>query len=63
MSIATIDEMIEQLEIAKKSHGGDAPLFIHDADTGWHMPVSKIRKSNSEPGRVLLVPVDYCEVV
>jgi len=57
----TIDDLIRELEKAKRAHGGAAEICIKDADTGCHMAVLGIRESNNEPGRALLIPEEYAD--
>jgi len=51
--LLTLDELIQALKEARKKFG-NAPVAIDDADTGWHMKISKIRESDSVKGRILI---------
>lgn len=62
MDTLTIDDMIELLIIEKGIHGGDAKLFVKDADTRLHMPVVKIRESNNDKRRILIIHAQYSEI-
>ena len=57
----SIDELIRQLEAAREQFGGHSHICIRDADTAWHLNVVEIRQSNTEPGRVLIIPSDYSD--
>lgn len=59
--LLTIKELIEELKKHQKIHGGNAPIAIDDADTGWHMKIGCVRESNRVKGRLLIAGAGYSE--
>ncbi len=59
--IDTLDDLITELTKLKETMplGGQSPIAIDDADTGYHMRIFKLRPSNNHPERVLVVGAGY----
>jgi hypothetical protein len=51
--IIKLDDLIHELQ-EKRVRYGNCDIGIHDADTGWHLKIYRVREPTRHPGRLLI---------